>query len=122
MSYHWKPNATAKREFACKMQEIENFCKMKGIEHSKSNDSYYFAINGQKYRVSNHSIESSNNRAYNDLNEQIRAKYHNDTRDEDTIYIHASKTRIIEIYNLLKQGYILNGKGHIKIKNKNNID
>ena len=27
-----------------------------------------------------------------------------------------------EIYNLLKQGYILNGKGHIKIKNKNNID
>ena len=39
--------------------------------------------------------------------------YHEDGRRDDTIYIHASKTRIIEIYNNLKDGKKLDGRGYI---------
>lgn len=44
-----------------------------------------------------------------------RDLYHETERKDDTVYIHAGKTRIIEIYNDLKAVYRLNGKGH-KIK------
>lgn len=50
MSYKWKPSKSAAREFAAKMQEIETFCRENGIDKSASGDSYYFEINGQKYR------------------------------------------------------------------------
>ena len=114
MSYRYRPSRTARREFAKKMNEIDRFCEEKGISNSSSNDSYYFWLNGKYYRVSNHSIEASNRHAYDWQGNKIRECYHNSKRDEDTIYIHASKTRIIEIYNLLEQGYELDGKGHIK--------
>lgn len=114
MSYKWRPSQSAKREFAKKMSEIDKFCSEKGISNSSSNDSYYFYLNGKHYRVSNHSIEASNRHAFNWMGEQVRECYHNSKRDDETIYIHASKTRIIEIYNLLEQGYELDGKGHIK--------
>lgn len=114
MYRNWKPNKQAKIEFANKMKEIENFCKEKNIQTSLSNDSYYFEINKQKYRVSNHTIESSNKYAYNDFGEQIREKYHEDKRKEDVIYIHANKTRIIDIYNNILKGFKLDGKGFIK--------
>lgn len=95
----WKPSKTAKRDFAIKMAEIEDFVKANGITQSFNGDSYYFTLNGTNYRVSNHSPESS--------------PYH-DARDKNTVYIHASKTRIIDIYNDLKAGYELDGRGNRK--------
>lgn len=117
MSYRkWKPSKSAIREFANKMSEIDDFCKENGISQSRTSDSYYFSIDGQKYRVSNHSIEASNARCYNDLGEKLRDAYHDSERKEDVIYIHASKTRIVEIYNDLKAGWILDGRGCRKCK------
>lgn len=100
----WKPSKAAAKAFAQQMQEIERFCFENGIARSSTSDSYYFALNGQKYRVSNHSIEASNRKAFDWQGEQIREKYHDDKRASDVIYIHASKTRIIDIYNALKNG------------------
>ncbi len=110
--YKWKPSKTAKRLFAQKMEEIDIFCEQNGI--SQSRDSYYFTINGKDYRVSNHSVEASNAKAFDECGNQIRRVYHPRGRDADTIYIHASKTRIIEIYNDLKSGFALDGHGNRK--------
>lgn len=111
----WKPSKMVKKEFSKKMKEIDEFCKENNINSSFKNDSYYFSINGKKYRVSNHSVEASNERAYDSLTgEQIREIYHINGRESDIIYIHASKTRIIEIYNDLKAGYELDGRGRRK--------
>lgn len=41
-----------KREFAQKMNEIDEFCKNNNISKSKSSDSYYFSLNGKQYRIS----------------------------------------------------------------------
>lgn len=112
--YKWKPSRSQKRDFAIKMEEINDFCSKNGIIASSSNDSYYFTVNDQKYRVSNHTIESSNAHAYNCYGEQIREKYHDDKRDSDVFYIHASKLRIIEIYSNLKDGIELDHKGYPK--------
>ena len=87
----WQPSKTAKHEFAQTMQKIDDFCSKNGIEQSKNSDSYYFSIGGQKYRVSNHTIESSNNKAFNFLGEQVRNLYHDPERKNDIIYIHAGK-------------------------------
>lgn len=108
----WKPSKSAAKEFARQMSEIKDFCLENGITQSKNGDSYYFIINDQEYRVSNHSIEASNKAAYSDIYGQIRELYHPEGRENDVIYIHASKTRIKEIYNDLKNGYRLDGKGN----------
>lgn len=108
----WKPSKTAARQFAQEMETIRDFCTENGISMSASGDSYYFTINGQRYRVSNHSIEASNAHAYNDLGEKIRETYHDGGRKDDTIYIHAGKTRIIELYTALKAGKKLDGRGN----------
>jgi hypothetical protein len=112
--YKYQPSKAAKREFAAKMREIEKFCEDNGIHASASRDSYYFTIDGQDYRVSNHSVEASNAGAYNWLGEQVRDLYHEGGRDSSIIYIHAGKTRIIEIYENLKAGKQLDGKGNVK--------
>ena len=109
--YRWKPSKSAAREFAKQMQDIETFCAENGIQQSATGNSYYFIINGKHYRVSNHSVEASNRAAYKD-GEQVRALYHEGGRETDTVYIHASKTRIIDIYNNLKAGYKLDGRGY----------
>lgn len=109
----WKPSRSKAREFAQKMEEIREFCNENGIDYSSNMDSYYFMVNGKKYRVSNHTIEASNSGAYID-GIQVRDKYHDDTRANDIVYIHASKTRIMDIYNDLKAGYSLDGKGNRK--------
>ena len=115
MGYYrkWKPSKARAREFAQEMDEIREFCNENGIDYSLSMDSYYFTLDGKSYRVSNHSIESSNAAAYRD-GIQIREKYHDDTRDDSIVYIHASKTRIRDIYNDLKAGYTLDGRGNRK--------
>ena len=112
--YKWKPSKKKKKDFAEKMHEIDLFCNENGITQSRSSDSYYFALNGKKYRVSNHTIEKSNANAYNADGEKVRDFYHDQTRNDDIIYIHASKLRIIEIYENLKNGYKLDGNGYIK--------
>ena len=114
MSYRWKPSKKAIREFKNKMNEIDEFCEKNNIGCSATKDSYYFTINGQDYRVSNHSIESSNKHAFNQYGEQVRGLYHPLERSDYITYIHASKTRIIEIYNDLKNGYELDGRGNRK--------
>lgn len=96
------------------MKEIDEFCTEHGIDQSRTGDSYYFTVNGQSYRVSNHSIEASNAAAYNWQGEQVRDKYHADGRADGVVYIHAGKTRIIEIYNNLKDGKELDGRGYPK--------
>ena len=115
MAYKWRPSKTAARDFAKKMNDIDDFCHQNGIVQSRRGDSYYFEVNGQEYRVSNHSIEASNAAAYDDMGNQIRDVYHEGGRCDNVIYIHASKTRIIDIYNDLKAGYTLDGKGNRKI-------
>lgn len=111
----WKPSKAAKKEFAAKMNEIENFCAAHGISASLSQDSYYFNFNGVNYRISNHSVEASNRGAFDELTgEQKREFYHQTGKDDKTIYIHAGKTRIIEIYNDIVAGYKLDGRGNRK--------
>lgn len=99
MRFKYKPSKTKAREFAMTMSEIDDFCYRNGITKSRTSDSYYFIIKGRSYRVSNHSVESS--------------PYH-DGRDKDVTYIHAGKTRIIDIYNDLVAGYVLDGRGNRK--------
>lgn len=100
MGYYrkWQPSKTQARKFAQKMDEIQDFCIENNITQSRSSDSYYFSIENQKYRVSNHT--------------QLSNLYYQSIDDvKDTIFITASKTRIIEIYNDLKAGYKLDKRG-----------
>ena len=112
MAYRYKPSRAKRAAFAEEMRAIEDFCREHGIDMSGGGDSYYFTVNGQAYRVSNHSVESSNAHAYNWAGEKTRDLYHPGGRREDTIYIHASKTRIREIYSDLVSGYRLDGRGN----------
>lgn len=109
----WKPSKAARAEFAAKMREISAFCAENGISQSRAGDSYYFSIAGKNYRVSNHSIEASNQAAFDaETGEQRRELYHSTGRDPETVYIHAGKTRIIEIYKDLSAGFALDGRGY----------
>lgn len=117
MSFKYRPSKAKAREFAHLMDDIDQFCAANGIEHSKTSNSYYFIIDGQRYRVSNHTIAASNAGAYNELGEKIRDKYHEGGEESDVIYITAGKTRIIEIYNDLKAGYKLDKRGRRLSKN-----
>ena len=114
MAYRkWKPSKAGAREFARQMDEIAAFCASHGITQSRAGDSYYFSINGKSYRVSNHTIKRSNAGAYDEITgEQRRELYHESGRGDDTIYIHAGKTRIVEIYNDLAAGHQLDGRGN----------
>lgn len=107
----WRPSKSAKREFAEKMDNVRTFCDENRIQYSHSMDSFYFILDGKEYRVSNHSVESSNAGAYDSMGNKVRELYHENGRENDVTYIHASKTRIIEIYTDLKNGYNLNGRG-----------
>lgn len=113
MFKHYKPSRAKRTQFAKEMKEIEEFCNQNGIIVSKNNDSYYFTLNDINYRVSNHTIEASNKAAFDiDTGMYKRDLYHETERKDDTVYIHAGKTRIMDIYNDLKAGYKLNRKGY----------
>ena len=84
---------SAKREFRATMIEVNEFCEKNSIGTNYSNDYYTFELNGQKYEVKNYSY------GY---------------KEPDIIYIFASKTRLIEIYTDLKNGYELDGRGRRK--------
>ena len=109
MNYGWKPNKEKAKEYVYKMKEIEVFCLKHGIEPSSTYDSYYFQVNGQNYRVSNRAVDSISQKhlAFGEFNNLRNV-------DPDCIYIHAGKTRIMEIYNDLVAGYDLDGRGNRK--------
>ena len=110
MFKHYKPSRTKRTQFA---KEMKDFCTKNNIIASRNNDSYYFTLNDISYRVSNHTIEASNKAAFDiDTGMYKRDLYHETERKDDTVYIHAGKTRIMDIYNDLKAGYKLNGKGY----------
>jgi len=98
----WKPSRSQKIAFAKKMDEVDDFCSSNHISRSSTSDSYYFKVNGKDYRVSNHSVEAS------------KVEYHPLGRKKETQYIHASKVRIKDIFNDLKNGYELDGRGFRK--------
>lgn len=106
----WKPSKKAVAEFVKQMDIIDAFCEENGISSSRTNDSYYFTLGGQRYRVSNHTIAQSNRKAYDFLGNQVRDEYH--TEDEGLICITAGKTRIVEVYNSLKEGKKLDKRGY----------
>ena len=106
MGYRWKPSKTAAREFAEKMKEIDDYCRIHEISRSLSYDSYYFWHNGTHYRVSNHAVEKSvDSNGYS---------YHGDSKTyrEEVFCIHAGKTRIIEIHQLITSGVAVDHKGN----------
>lgn len=108
--YKWKPSKTEARAYAEKMEKIKAFCEQNGIYQSRAGDSYYFTLNGVNYRVSNHTTQASDAGAFDIYGEKIRELYHDN--DDKIINIIAGKTRIIEIYNDLKEGYDLDGRGN----------
>ncbi|MEG1508886.1 MAG: hypothetical protein RR454_00375 [Clostridia bacterium] len=114
MSYgkKWSPSNAEKEKYANTMNEIDKFCKDNNIKSSFSNDSYYFSLNGKNYRISNHTIETSDAGAFNENGEKLREFYH--VGNEQLICFTASKTRIIEIYNNLLQGKELDKRGKEK--------
>lgn len=114
MAYYkkWKPSKTAAKEYAETINKIKEFCDENGIHYSKTCNSYYFRLNGINYRVSNHTVEASNYKAYDEFGNKVRELYHPNGREDGVIYITAGKTRIIEIYNDLKAGYKLNKRGN----------
>lgn len=107
-----KQTKRQKLETSDDLREIHEFCEANGIKHSATMDSYYFRLYGKYYRVSNHTVERSNKNAYSWDGKPLRKEYHPKGRDKDTIYIHAGKTRIFQIYNDLKAGKMLNGHGY----------
>lgn len=103
----WKPNKAAAKEFAEQMDRINTYCKENDISRSLSSDSYYFSFNGTEYRVSNHAVEKSVS-AYGE-------HYHGDSKEyrEKVFCIHASKTRLIEIHQLIVNGTQVDHHGKV---------
>ena len=113
MAYrHYKPSRTKAREFAQKMDEIDSFCYEHGISRSNNMDSYYFTVNGKRYRVSNHTIPASDRGMYDAYGVKIRDSYH--ANDADLICITAGKTRLIEVYNNIVAGVKIDKRGFAK--------
>ena len=81
-----------RREFALRMKRIDEFCKRHHILKSRGSDAYFFAINGRSYVIANR-----------------RRKV-----PQGTIFILASKTRIMKIYEDLACGIQLDVRGNIK--------
>ncbi len=112
MGYRYKVSKTKAREYAQKMDEIDDFCRANGISHSLSSDSYYFTVDGIKYRVSNHTLQASDRGMRDSLTgEKLRDSYHDN--DHDLVCITAGKTRIIEIYTALQTGAKLDKRGNV---------
>ena len=109
----WKPNRAEAQEYKEQIEKINKFVEEKGITKSLNGSSYYFQLNGQFYRVSNHTIEASNKGAEDEFGNILRAKYHQDGGDPNVTYITASKMRIIEIYTNLEKGLKLNKRGQV---------
>ena len=93
------------------MNDVRSFCKANGIRMSGSG-SFYFELYGQKYRVSNHTIEESNRGAYDKKGRQIRRLYHPNGRETDTIYILSNDIEFV--YLNLRNGNRVSSNGRVK--------
>lgn len=111
---YWKPSKSRAREFARKMDEIREYCDENGISYSASMDSYYFTANGERYRVSNHTVAQSNRGAYDEFGEKVRPLYHEPGEFDREHEITAGKTRIIEIHRALLAGRKLDKRGNVR--------
>lgn len=113
MAYKYSPSKAKRAEFASKVKEVEEYCKLNNIQVSRSGDSFYFEVNGKKCRISNHTVETSDNGALESFFRTgvMRESYHQQNYDIDIL---ASKTRLIEIHQALLAGYQLDGRGKIK--------
>lgn len=94
------------------MREVEEFVKANNIRQAQNGKSFYFELNGKNYRVSNHTVEASNAGAFNAEGQQVRELYHPNGRGEE-VQIFASPTRIIEIYNAIKDSKQVDGRGRV---------
>lgn len=97
MSYYgykrkYNLSKTKIKEYKEKMKEIEEFCKENNIKPYCNYDYYEFELNGINFTVQNFATPTST---------------------ENEVYIYASKTRIIEIYNNLKAGKKLDHRGYV---------
>ena len=109
MPTKWKPSKEEAKAFAIKMAEIKAFCEEFNIIKNYKEDTYYFELNGNMYRVSNSSSPLAVD--YDEFGNKI--KYY---EYEGVILIQASKTRIMDIYMNLKNGEQLDSKGNIITK------
>ena len=124
---YWKPSEADKAAFKAAMAELETYVKENHIDSSAAQDSFYFDIEGRKFRVSNHSVEKSNRsrcmscplkdeltgcRGANMNNFKCTRMYHLGGREDGVTYIHASKTRLVEIHKALLAGQKLDGRGN----------
>lgn len=91
--------------------DVRSFCRANGIRMSDSG-SYYFELYGQRYRVSDHSVEESNRGAYDKRGYQRRRLYHPNGRESDVKYIISSDIEFVYL-NLLN-GNRVSSKGRIK--------
>lgn len=101
---YYCPSREERHAFKSLMKDVRAFCLSNNIDHSRNYDSYYFSIGGVSYRVSNHTVAASNRNG--------ARVYHPGGEVEGTVYITASKTRIIEIYSDLKAGFQLTRRGY----------
>lgn len=100
------------REYAQEMEIINNFCNANGISASRNLDSFYFSLDGVKYRVSNHTMQASDRGMRDSVTgEKRRDSYHE--HDNDLVCITAGKTRIAEVYSNLKAGKKLDKRGYV---------
>lgn len=114
MGYRWKPSKAKAREFAKTMDEIQEFCDEHGIDYSASMDSYYFTIDGERYRVSNHTVAASNRGAFDKVTGERRREFYHERGEYDREHeITAGKTRIREIYQALMAGKKLDKRGNV---------
>ena len=108
----YKPSRARAREFARQMDEIRDYCDSHGIDYSRSMDSYYFTIRGERYRVSNHTQAASDRGMYSWDGTKLRDSYHT-TRFDREHEITAGKTRIISIHQALLAGKKLDKRGNV---------
>lgn len=92
-------------------EDVRRFCRANGIRMSDSG-SYYFELYGQRYRVSDHSVEESNRGAYDKRGYQRRRLYHPNGREADTIYILSNDIEFV--YLNLRNGNRVSSNGRVK--------
>jgi hypothetical protein len=92
-------------------EDVRRFCRANGIRMSDSG-SYYFELYGQRYRVSDHSIEESNRAAYDRRGCQRRRLYHPKGREDGVIYILSSDIEFV--YLNLRNGNRVSSNGRVK--------
>lgn len=107
-----------RRNYVERLEALDAFCEEHDIMCNVHRDSFYFELNGKRYRVSNHSIKANWERAYSGMRDDLKPLYHPNGYDKSIIYIHAGKFRVPQIYEDIRAGYDLNLRGYRKKERK----